>query len=518
MKRNVLTAALISGVVIFASCPIVIPVGSETDEEAAPSFYSLSGSVTDADGLPCAGAQVQLKSASGKTFPERYIAGEDGCFAIEKIESGVYGVDVSLTGFHSSALADLVLDGNAEQNIVLEAIGAGTQLYSFSGLVSTSDGGGAENAVLQLLQNNVNYGNAVFCGTDGNFSVAGIEAGTYAVFITCEGYDGARTENIAIPAGASTTFVIVRSSVSPEGLETAPLPKYKISGVISLVEGGYANGATAQLMKNGALYGANVVCGVGGAYTVYNVVPGDYVMRVTLPGFNTATINNVNVTSGNLSDINYSLAKTYNRGDIVPAGGCIVYAGGESMRKTYGWTYIELAPEDIMGDYENGTAIYGSYRPTLGYSSFRLAAENTEYIVGKHKENSSGDFVQKGLAAVLCDDYALNGQKGWVLPTSGLFEMIQSNCVYQNYNFKLNSQYWCSDAGEYIYTYSVPIYDPILGLFIIDYEERQETRVGISKFRFEPLLTDEVTGSDLTNFTYTNNSNAHYYVRPGRYF
>ncbi|WP_242636624.1 carboxypeptidase regulatory-like domain-containing protein [Myceligenerans salitolerans] len=84
--------------------------------EAAPR-HSVSGVVTFADGGPVAGAPVSL----GSHFDDVTTA-EDGSFAFADVPEGTYPLSVTMGGCASSFAEDVVVDGDLEVPVTIEAL------------------------------------------------------------------------------------------------------------------------------------------------------------------------------------------------------------------------------------------------------------------------------------------------------------------------------------------------------------------------------------------------------------
>ncbi|GHT49050.1 hypothetical protein FACS1894102_3150 [Spirochaetia bacterium] len=459
-----------------------------------------------------AGVQIQLKP-EGKNTGTTVITSEDGTFVFDNLTEGKYRIDASKTAYISESVEEFELTGYRDNiQIALKPIPGTVTVYNFEGVIlksvytKTGNPMYAKDAVVQLIYNGINYGNAVLSVSGGTFSVANVKEGTYSIYISLDGFDDAYFTDINIPFNVSAygkpKFVIVKKSetITDTDQNNSPIvTKYTVSGVISLQEGGYAEGARVQLMRVDALYGLSVTTNSSGMFTIYNAVNSeDYRICVTLNGYITSKSNYFVLKDANLKNVNWSIVKKYEIGDRGPAGGWIIFEGGEYERDE-GWTYIELAPDDI-----NKKAIYGNYlNPVVHYGEGR-SQMNTNYILNEHAKSLGGDLVLKDdVAAVLCSDYIYGGYNDWVLPTSAVFTIIiNNNKNYANYNFKLTEQYWCSDT--------------------VYYSSDDVKFLAIRKFRFSPRLKSSSYEGDInladSNFVCTENYRLRYNVRPVRYF
>lgn len=482
--------------------------------------------VTRNNDEPCEGAQVYVKY-NGEKYGTRYVTDSNGIIVIKNAPNGIYTIEAAKSGYISKRLEQFELTDNVEVELKLPEIPEGIGVYSYSARVVTDDNTPAIVAIAQLASANMYYGDAALCDEKGKFTISNLMPGIYSLFISSAGYEVGKFSDIKLFGGSSPApFMIIKQSAKNSAYtertdgddtnndnspDSKPVPKYIIRGIISIAEGGFAAGATVQLRKNGALCGDIVTTGVGGNYSVYNVAPGYYSIQIYYPNHSTryGEIPYVKVSDENLSAIDFVFKKTYSIGGRGPAGGWII---AENNGK-----YIELAPTDVAGPYEDGKAIFGSHRNPDKEHGVYDSEKNTAYIVNQHKLSQGGDFIETGLAAVLCTEYISNGYNDWVLPTVQVFKLIKENEFHlqKKYNLRLNEQYWCSDSATWNFARTWTEWDGWQSV-----TKREESlRDGHSKFRFEPPLSNEYNSYDEPDdFLFTRNGHARYFVRPVRYF
>lgn len=128
----------------------------------------------------------------------------------------------------------------------------------------------------------------------------------------------------------------------------------------------------------------------------------------------------------------------YKIGSIGPAGGYIFYDKGFY---SYGWRYLEAAPNDLGERYKLGN--YYSFRNhgSLGTSvSIGTGQSNTEKII----ENN-----EKG-AARACADYTYGGFDDWFLPSKAELDLMYTNLAEKGLGNFQNDCYWSSSEGSSI--------------------------------------------------------------------
>src|SRR4051812_45092357 len=72
-------------------------------------FTSLSGTVADTSGAVIPGANVEIKN-TGTGETKNAVTGSDGGFAVASLPGGTYSVTVSLMGFKTSVLSNVLLN------------------------------------------------------------------------------------------------------------------------------------------------------------------------------------------------------------------------------------------------------------------------------------------------------------------------------------------------------------------------------------------------------------------------
>ncbi|MCQ4865860.1 endo-alpha-N-acetylgalactosaminidase family protein [Pseudoflavonifractor phocaeensis] len=148
--------------------------------QRAVTAYVVSGTVTDAkDGAPIAGAAVTIAGKTVFTDSEGKYSFDSG----NKIADGVYTAIISKEGYADGKL-NITVDGAAleGQDAVL------SRLPSVSGTVTGEGGAPLKDALVEL------GGRQAVTGADGQYTIAGVTAGTYTLTVSAEGYISAERQ------------------------------------------------------------------------------------------------------------------------------------------------------------------------------------------------------------------------------------------------------------------------------------------------------------------------------------
>jgi TolB-like protein len=129
--------------------------------------------------------------------------------------------------------------------------------------------------------------------------------------------------------------------------------------------------------------------------------------------------------------------RTYNIGDIGPAGGIIFYDKGVFSN---GWRYLEAAPAGA-----EFTAEWGAYEKDVA---------NTMTAVGFGKQNTQiiveylNRIGERNRAAQICAALDINGYKDWFLPSKDELDLMYKNLKQKRLGGFSNNWYWSSSQGS----------------------------------------------------------------------
>ena len=211
----------------------------------------------------------------------------------------------------------------------LDARGKYSGIYAFDDLIIE---GGTIKASGQKVGISTNWGSVTISG--GNVTAEATTAGDR----TCEGYgiaeDHYRTLNLTMSGDAVVTAIGIRGAIGSNNLTTSNtthnvkagdsesdaevvtspdettwakpyvklIPGSTISGKITDNEGSPIEGATVQIQKDGADFGAPATTDADGKYTTQAVPNGEYTIKISKSGYLDAVIENIDVSGSPVVD------------------------------------------------------------------------------------------------------------------------------------------------------------------------------------------------------------------------
>ncbi|GAB6391813.1 MAG: DUF1566 domain-containing protein [Treponematales bacterium] len=135
-------------------------------------------------------------------------------------------------------------------------------------------------------------------------------------------------------------------------------------------------------------------------------------------------------------------------GDTGPAGGTIFYDKGSGGG---GWRYLEAAPEDLPGEYDEGSGVYGyswgGYGTTCATgTAIGTGAANTEALAGHdHGTPAYGSGLHP--AARACAAFTLGGKNDWFLPSKDELDELYNQRTVVVEGFRADCYWSSSESG-----------------------------------------------------------------------
>jgi hypothetical protein len=296
----------------------------------APVGFSISGQVTDGNGDPLEGVEIDCDCGSTA------MSGADGNYTITDLITGTYTITPTALNYTFAPITRTVSvpPDATGQDFVGELIA-----YSISGQVLDGTGDPLMGVVMAT-----NDGLTATTGLDGNYLFPEVVAGSYTVTAVLEGYTFTPTMRIVnLPpdaigqdfVGELLTYIIAGRVADADG---NPLPGVRIS----------------------ASDAYSATTGQQGYYGIAGVLPGTYTLTASLEGYTfEPSWRTVSVPPSAIGQyftgelITYAISGRVTGIDSNPLAGVSIYAGAEYSATT-----------DISGTYTISDVIPGTYTVT----------------------------------------------------------------------------------------------------------------------------------------------------------
>jgi hypothetical protein len=163
---------------------------------------TVSGTVTDSNGNPLAGATVTVTNLANGSQSEA-TTDSNGNYSIPGLQAGLnYSVTASDNGYTSQTTDLMLAAGSNTEAFSLSSTSSG-QLANLSGITSDVNGP-VGNVTVALFDMSGNYITSVNSDGNGNYTITGVQAGTYT--ITANTQDGFETYSgtVTLVAGSNS--------------------------------------------------------------------------------------------------------------------------------------------------------------------------------------------------------------------------------------------------------------------------------------------------------------------------
>jgi len=247
---------------------------------------SILGTVTTSLGgtmTPVEGANVTISSLGFSTI----VSPSTGAYELDGVPAGTVSVTANASGYVPSSL-DVVmpLGGNILLNFVL---------ISQNGSIS----GNVYHSTLHTALNNTNvsvrvgsFTIVVTSESDGSYNLTNLPEGTYTLTAEREGFSPISIADVVVTRGNRTAGVDFNLTENPT----------KLYGVVR-------SGTRLLVGANISVVGTSAfnLSGPDGNYEIGNLTTGIYTIRVSSPGYETATIADVAIPEGGTIQLNINL-------------------------------------------------------------------------------------------------------------------------------------------------------------------------------------------------------------------
>ncbi len=380
------------------------------------SSGAIAGKVTNSSGTGIANATVSYSGGSTTATTD-----STGNYSLS-VAPGTYSVTATATGYQSST----------QQNIAVTS-GTTTPLNftltqssgSIAGKVTNSSGTGIANATVTYS------GGSTTATTDsaGNYSLS-VAPGTYSVTATATGYQSSTQQNIAVTSGTTTplNFTLTQSSGAIAGKVTNSSGTGIANATVS-----YSGGSTTATTDSTGNYSLSIA-------------PGTYSVTATATGFKSSTQQNITVTSGTTTPLNFTLTqssgaiagKVTNSSGTGIANATVSYSGGSTTATT-----------DSAGNYSLSVAP-GTYSVTATATGFNSSTQSVAVTGGVA---TAANFSLSPFSGAIAGTVtSLSGK-----PIAGATVAIVGGVVATNLSLSTNSRGRYSSGAVPVGSYQITV-------------------------------------------------------------
>ena len=326
----------------------------------ASVYGSVSGKVALADSADNSGVTVTLTFIADPTIAPTAVSGADGTYAFSNLaNAGQYSVTFSKDGYVSST--GTVVTVTLGQNRTIDDVTLRILASKVSGtatLAETQDYTGI-SILLRATDNSVQYDATT--DQQGSYVMARVKPGEYTLTVSKAGYVSKTVSDIIVESSTEKTLDAVSLLVGSRSITGS------ITAELRTDYSGFLVTAT-NLADEHKVYSA--ITNSSGAYTLAEMVPGEYQIVVSHTGYRTLTLPTVNVVEGTTKTI-----ETYN---VEINRGTIYGKATLEGRTSSAGVKVELLQGTIVYDtqYTDEIGDYSFYVPQGNYSGVRFSLED----------------------------------------------------------------------------------------------------------------------------------------------
>ncbi len=322
--------------------PVAVTVGGFASNGVTFTFVStgtISGQVSrSSDGSAISGATI--KALQSGLVKATTTSAADGSYSMPGLTPGLYDISASAAGYTAVLqTGKLVTAASTTAVDILFGAPAIGSLTPASGPVGSS----------------VTISGSNFGSTQGTSSVTfnGTPASPTAWNDT--------SLSVPVPAGASTGPVVVAVGGVVSNGVTFTVGTGSLGGTVSQASNGTPiSGALVEALQSNAVK-ASITSAADGTYTINNLSPGTYDLRVSATGFGTAIQTAFAVTAGTTTTANVALSSPGTISGRVTKSDGITTITGASLTVLQGAITAGTATSDSTANYSVGNLSAGSY-------------------------------------------------------------------------------------------------------------------------------------------------------------
>lgn len=445
-----------------------------------PSPGAIQGVVVDSiTTLPINGASVTL--FSGSSFVTNVQTDATGNYTLSNLAPGSYTVTVSASTYET-----------ATQGAQVSSLATTTLNFSLSSQPGTISGtitdqslqpiAGAQITVLLNQQVVV----SALTDVNGNYSITGLSPNSYTVAVNAANFQLA-SQGATVTANANTNIPFSLSSTAGN---------FSINVVDALSQP--LSGATVEILQNQSILFSTLTDGSGNA-AINNLAPGNYTVRVSLNGYQTA-IQVGKVTSSTTTSLSFSLVENPGTlSGVIQDQSTSTALANALVEVLQGNTVIASALTASDGSFTISSLASGNYTVRVGLQNYQTLVVGTNIISGQTTSANVSLTSNPGFALGAVTDVAT----GLGLP-GALVEILQNSVVIATQQTDSNGNYTINNLapGTYLLRASATNYQ--VGVSSVIIIASQNTVVNVT-LQNQP---GTVTGAILSNLTQAPLSNA----------
>ncbi|WP_232686491.1 carboxypeptidase-like regulatory domain-containing protein [Halobacterium zhouii] len=311
---------------------LVLSVLTAGTGSVAASSHDIEITVVDAGGNPVANASVDVVNSSDGTVVASGTTDSSGVYTAN-VASGTYDFVVNADGYEQSVKTGV---SHTSGTLTTASVTLNTATGTIESTVTDSTGVEIANATVEYI--NPDTGTVLTTATtDANgFVSTVVPTGTYDVRVTADGYNSATNTGVNVTQNTVTTsnFSLTESST------TSTTGALEVSA-IDTSGNAIANVTVTVIDASDGSTVATATTDSAGEVIFENLSEGDYAVEMSHPDYQTANLDPVSVTAGEVTSFGTTL---YLPGENMRTGDLTV-VGSEGTPSSL---YVELAP----GTYE----------------------------------------------------------------------------------------------------------------------------------------------------------------------
>lgn len=281
-----------------ATAEAIIAAGQATTKDFALTANTttgkLVGTVRNAGNQVVGGATIKAVATG---IEQSATSNGDGRYEFAELPAGTYRVYCQATGYANTVAENVVVTAGhtTEQNFAL----ATTQTHGrVIGTVRNSANEVLHGAQVTAVATGTNK--SASSNADGRYEIESLPPGTYKVYCAATGYQSKVTQNVTVTAGQATE---VNFALTPN--EQA---KGRLVGTVRNAAHEVLHGAQVKAVTSGGEKSAST--NAEGRYELNDLPPGTYKVYCQATGYQSTAKENVTVTSGQATEVNFQLSPT----------------------------------------------------------------------------------------------------------------------------------------------------------------------------------------------------------------